>query len=478
MGAALPLGALRAAVTRPKLLVLVVLEQLRSDALDGLLPQFGPNGLKKLLSKSAQFPNCEHLASTFSSSTLATLATGAWPAQHGIVADAWLENNSVTQASAEALLATTLLAQVAAEPKNRAFVIGMTASQASLFAGTSKARLFFRSPRGQVTTLGETPAWLVQFNTAKPIDAAYNSKWMALDARAGAPPLRTLTYDAEHPQEFLNLYNGSPAGQEAQLDLLGTLIEQEKLGQGEGTDVVCLIAGATAVLGYETGGHSPLLRQLLLNLDRNFETLLARLSKTPGDPNFAMVLAGAHGAPPAPEEETRARMAVNGESVAKLVDTALSGASSGRVRRYLYPFLYLNPILTRDPETVRIAAGRVAMEHPAVAGFYTAGGMCSTRGGWETRFRNSFHFKRSGDVMISYKPEYVEYYGEGRGISYGSLYNYDTRVPLYFYGPQFRPGAIETAVQSIDVAPTLARLTGVAEPSSSTGRVLAEAFVA
>jgi len=232
------------------------------------------------------------------------------------------------------------------------------------------------------------------------------------------------------------------------------------------------------VLGYDTGGHSPLLRQLLLNLDRNFETLLARLSKTPGDPNFAMVLAGAHGAPPAPEEETRARMAVNGESVAKLVDTALSGASSGRVRRYLYPFLYLNPILTRDPETVRVAAGRVAMEHPAVAGFYTAGGMCSTRGGWETRFRNSFHFKRSGDVMISYKPEYVEYYGEGRGISYGSLYNYDTRVPLYFYGPQFRPGAIETAVQSIDDAPTLARLTGVAEPSSSTGRVLAEAFVA
>jgi hypothetical protein len=430
--------------------------------------------------RGAHFPDCRHLASTFSASSIATLATGAWPGQHGIVADSWFERagNAVIPASGEALLATTLAAQVAADNRNRTFVIGMNSTQAAMFAGASKVHQYWRNPRGQFATLGEPPAWLAQFNAAKSIENSYNARWLALDARPGAPALRTLTYDPDHPQEFLNLYQGSPFGQEAQFDLLSTLIEQEKLGQGDTTDFVSLIAGATAVLGYETGGRGPLMRQLLLHLDRSLEALLNRLSRAPGEANFSLVVAGAHGAPPAPEDDTRARMAVSGESVAQTVDRALSAASAGRVRRYLYPFLYLDPIITRDPEAVRIAAGRAALEHPAVSGFYTAGGMCSTRGGWETRFRNSFHAKRSGDVMLSYRPEYVEDYGQGRGISYGSLYNYDVRVPLSFYGPQFRAGLYDGPVESVDVASTLARLLGVAEPSSSTGRVLSEALAA
>ena len=97
------------------------------------------------------------------------------------------------------------------------------------------------------------------------------------------------------------------------------------------------------------------------------------------------------------------------------------------------------------PEAVRLAAGRAALEHPAVAGYYTAGGHCSTTTTGGERFRNSFHPQRSGDVMLSYQPEYVEDYGQGRGISYGSLYNYDVRVPLCFYGPQFPAGVFESA---------------------------------
>ena len=71
----------------------------------------------------------------------------------------------------------------------------------------------------------------------------------------------------------------------------------------------------------------------------------------------------------------------------------------------------------------------------------------------------------------------LEDYQQGRGISYGSLYNYDVRVPLFFYGPQFRAGVYDAPVESIDVAPTLARLLGVDQPSSCTGHVLSEAFV-
>jgi arylsulfatase A-like enzyme len=78
--------------------------------------------------------------------------------------------------------------------------------------------------------------------------------------------------------------------------------------------------------------------------------------------------------------------------------------------------------------------------------------------------------------MLSYQPEYVEDYGADRGVSYGSLYNYDACVPLFFFGPPFRAGVLESPVESVDVAPTLARAMGVAAPSTSTGRVLSQAF--
>jgi arylsulfatase A-like enzyme len=89
---------------------------------------------------------------------------------------------------------------------------------------------------------------------------------------------------------------------------------------------------------------------------------------------------------------------------------------------------------------------------------------------------NSFHHRRSGDAMLVYKPGAVEEFANGRGISYGSIYNYDTRVPLVLYGPQFRAAEIEDQIELTDIAPTLARTLGTAMPSSSTGRVLGEAF--
>src|SRR5262249_54070497 len=121
-------------------------------------------------------------------------------------------------------------------------------------------------------------------------------------------------------------------------------------------------------------------------------------------------------------------------------------------------------------------AAQAALQVPGVAGYLTADGDCSQSGEWQRRFRNSFHVQRSGDVMLSYSPGWVEEFGSGRGISYGSLYNYDARVPLILYGAGFRSGTYEEQVEAIDVAPTIARLTGLTYPSSSTGRVLGEAF--
>jgi len=218
------------------------------------------------------------------------------------------------------------------------------------------------------------------------------------------------------------------------------------------------------------------MNQMVLQLDLRIENLWNQLVRAVGENGFNLVVCAAHGAPPEPPKEARARMAVDGETVAQMVESALR--NTGRhLEKYLYPFLYLDRNATAGgAETVRRMAADAALAHPAVEGYYTAGGGCSENDAWRKRFQNSFHAKRSGDVMLSYRPEYVEDFRAGRGISYGSLYNYDAHVPLFFCGPQFFEGVFDTAVEAVDVAPTLARAMGIAEPSSSIGRVLSEAF--
>jgi hypothetical protein len=470
-------GRLLALPPRPKLMVMVLSVGFRPDYIDSAWSQFGTGGFHELLGNGAYFPDCRHLASTFSSSAVATLATGAWPGQHGIVADSWYDRQShaVVPASAKSLLATTLAAQVASESRTRVFVVSMNAAHAGLFAGTPDARLFWMDEQGRFATAGETRDWMSQFNLERPPEAASGARWMAQGAKPEAPPLRTLPLDVTRPRDFIALYRSSPFGQRALFDFAAELIMRERIGQGDTFDFLCVMDGSMEQLGYETGARSPLMRQMTLQLDRRLESLLALLNHSIGEGAFDLVFAGAHGAPDAPAPEARARMAVKGETLAQAIEHGLA-ASGAKVEKYVYPFLYLDAGAGRDAEPVRLLAAQAALEQPAVAGYLTSAGACSALDEWARRFRDSFHPHRSGDVMLSYQPGYVEDYGQNRGVSYGSLYNYDVRVPLCFYGPQFRTGIFEAPVESVDVAPTLARAMGIAPPSTSMGRVLSEAF--
>jgi predicted AlkP superfamily pyrophosphatase or phosphodiesterase len=470
----------------PGLLVLIVAEQFRADYLDRVHRSLSPGGFRRLMDEGAWFPDCRHAASTFTSTGVATVATGAWPQLHGIVADAWYDRaaGEPVPAGPGTLLATTLASQIAAAPRKRVFISGMDPAPAALLQGTAQSNGFFTSPQGEFLARGEAPRWLVEYNRLNPIENLYNAPWLAIGAPPGTPPLRVLAWDGARPEDFYALYRSSPFAQSRQFEFARELIVNEGLGRGETRDFLGIVLGPLGQLGYEVGADSPLVDQLVLHLDRQIEFTLDSLNKSPGSGNYALAFTAAHGAPPAPEAEHRERMAVSGEALAHAIDRALSDRydrPAGRtlwVEKYVYPFLWLrrDALARRDPRELRAAAGRAALAHPAVAGYFTADGDSSHGGEWQRRFRNSFHAVRSGDVMLSYRPGYIEEFGAGRGVSYGSLYNYDIRVPLFLYGPQFRPGVFEEPIEAINVAPTLARLAGVAFPSSSTGRVLGEAL--
>jgi len=482
---------------RPKLFVFLIADQFRQLYLGRIGNLLIQGGFRELMNRGIYYPNCRLDASGFTASGLATLATGAYPDQHGIVADQWYDRrtHALVKPRAELLEATTLADQAAGAghrddapgaPRNRVYALGLTEGTASLLAGHSGGQVFWMNNQGRFTTRGNAPEWLAAQNEARPIEKLHDSKWWAVGASSDLPPLRTLTYDPRRPEEFFALYQASPFCQDAQFALLRTLLAAEKLGQGDAVDFVFLSLGAMALLGYETGADSLLMDQMALQLDGQVQRTLAALNKSPGKGNYNLIFCAAHGAPPSPDPAERSEKAIAGEPLARAINRAISGwldkgpVKNAYVDKYVYPFLYLRLEAVQKTNTplrgVRKLAGEAAVRQPGVAGYYTADGDCSHTGEWRRRFENSFHEIRSGDVMLAYEPGAVEDFGAGRGVSYGSLYNYDTWVPLFLYGPQFGRKQIEREIESVDLAPTVARAARIGTPSSAVGTVLAEAF--
>lgn len=484
-------GRLRALRTRPKLFVFLIAEQFRQVYLDRTARLLETGGFKRLMEQGIYYPDCRLAASSFTASGLATLATGAYPQLHGIVADQWYDHRAgaLAKASGTMLEATTLADEAArlGEDHSRTFCLGLNRDPISVLAGRSAAQLFWMDAQGRFTSRGNGPEWLADYNRDRPIEKLRNEKkWMAVGAGGDIPPLRTLTFDQSRPEEFMTLYRSSPFGQDAQFELLRELIANERLGQGDTLDFVFASLGSMALLGYETGSDSPLMTQMVLQLDRQLKTTLEMLDRTPGANGYNLIFAAAHGAPPQPKADMRKQKAVDGEGLAQAINKGLSAwidkgtVKNVYVEKYIYPFLYLklDALLKQNvaPRTARKVAAEVALRQPGVAGYYTADGECTHSGEWRRRFENSFCELRSGDVMLSYDQETVEEFGARRGISYGSFYNYDTRVPLFLYGPQFGAQVIERGIEAVDLAPTVARAAGLSVPSSATGAVLGEAF--
>ena len=146
------------------------------------------------------------------------------------------------------------------------------------------------------------------------------------------------------------------------------------MGKGDRLEVVCLIAGSMAQLGYETGARGPLMQQMTLHLDRAHRSAAgAACEDRRATARSTWRWSGAHGAPPAPAPESRERMAVHGEQVAQAVERALAASGSGHVEKYVYPFLYLNTDGFRDPEPIREAAARAALAASRGGGLFHRG---------------------------------------------------------------------------------------------------------
>jgi predicted AlkP superfamily pyrophosphatase or phosphodiesterase len=489
------------AANKPKLILLVVIDQFRYDYLLHFNDQY-TGGLNRLLIQGAVFENAnlEHYPAVTAIGH-ATVLTGATPALSGIMGNDWYDREShkrVTSISDETekvlggsgsgasprrLLVSTIGDELKMVHPESTHVIGISLKDRSAIlpgGHMANAAYWYDTKTGNFVSstyyFPELPAWVKAFDASRPSDKFAGSGWLISEA-----PSRSKRLPAAPGPELYSAIFGSPYGNELLEAFAEKAIAAENLGQHDSTDLLSVSFSSNDVVGHSFGPDSPEVRDISIRIDRLLEKLFAYLDQRIGMQNVIVVLTSDHGVSPLPENLTKWNMPGGRMTTADLfgpIKSALD-AKFGKGEWILdtagtSPYLNLDLIREKglDEAEVRRVAAKAAAAVPHVLRVYTGDQLqlgAVPNDPISTRVIRSFNSKRSGDLEILLEPYWIR---SAEGTTHGTPYSYDTHVPLVFMGPWVRPGHYFQNVALNDIAPTLATILGVETPNGSAGKVL------
>jgi predicted AlkP superfamily pyrophosphatase or phosphodiesterase len=267
------------------------------------------------------------------------------------------------------------------------------------------------------------------------------------------------------------------------LEFARAAIAGEGLGQDDAPDILIVSLSGHDYVNHAFSAESRLSHDHLLRLDRLLQDFLADLDANVGPYNYVAMLTADHGFMPAPEYSAQLGLAsgrINGAQALGRVNAGLETRfGPGKWVSASGASLLLNRQLIAqkqvDANAMAEAARNLLLAEPGVAAAYTRSELLSgSRAGapFFEPMRNSWHPDVSGEVQFVLKP-YWMFESSSNVTTHGSPYPYDTNVPILMYGPRWmQHSRVESRVDVVDIAPTVARLLGVPAPAASEGKPL------
>lgn len=498
----------------PKLIVVIVIDQFRGDYLERYRDQFGEGGFRTFLDHGAYFPNCFfNYANTRTAPGHATLYTGAYSNGHGIASNEWWDpkkkrmvtsvdddstrmvgvSGAQAGASPHNLLSDTLgdELKLATQGKARVFGVSMKDRAAILPAGFSGDGAYWIEPKtGTWITSSyyrETlPRWAQDFNSTQPAKY-WDRDWKDSQGAVLRSTAHRKTSNGSD-ESFYEVIGSTGFANEYEFEFAKQLMVNENVGRGPATDLLSISLSANDILGHQAGPDTPEMRQMALDLDHQLADFFSFVGHQIGLANVWIALSADHGISSLPDAVKKLRIPAANVGAAKLADQinkALAAKfSPGRAAAYVrldYPLAWLDPdafaaahVREEDAEK---AVGE-AMKQAGLQDYFTKsqlaeGAVPNTAVGH--KYLNSYSPEGSWFVM---GVPGIFSVGGTEGTDHTSPYNYDTHVPLAFYGVPFHAGTYRENAEPVDLAPTLASLLGINPPTHSVGRVLTEAIEA
>ncbi len=513
-----------APAVQPKLVVAILVDQLRYDYLERFHDQFAPRGLRLLTDKGAflTFAHYNYLP-TITGPGHASFLSGSTPAIHGIISNDWFDKltrktvNCVSDPDVEGVGATGAVGK--RSPRNfigdnladelrlryQSKVVGISHKDrgAILPAGKKPTGAYwFDSASGCFITstyyMKELPAWVTAFNERK-LPASYvGQTWKRLlDPKAYAWPDDAPgegTLSGEKAPVFDHTINPSaggfenivptPFGNQLLAAFALAAIEGEHLGTGPQPDMLTISFSSIDAAGHRFGPYSQEVQDMTLRLDRELDSLFSQLDKKFGLANVTIMLTADHGVMPTPEfaaeQGLDAQRVDTVPLVAELMDKLNERFGPGRyllTPRIVDGNLYFNHDVLREkqlsPEDVAGFIREWAISTGKFHAAYSRAQLLDGRapGPFGQRAFLGFNAERSGDVLLMFKPFAISSGGKS-GTTHGAAFSYDTHIPVMFFGAGFKPGRYADEFNITDIAPTLCAALRMNEPAGSIGKPL------
>lgn len=509
--------------TKPKIVIGIVVDQMRWDYLYRYADKYTSTGFKRLQTGY----NCENThipyVPTYTAPGHTCIYTGSVPSIHGIIGNDWYDreakqvvtnvgdtnyhtvgaNGPEGMVSPNRMLATTITDELRVATNFRSKVIGISAKDrgAILPAGhAANAAYFFDGNSGNFVTssyyMDSLPAWANAFN-AKKLPAAYvKDNWktvLELNKYAEStdddedyekpfgkekkPVFPHMVYDevVSHPGALI----ATPWGNTLVFDFAKATLLGEKMGMSGHTDFLAMSCSSTDYIGHTFGPNSVETEDCYIRFDRDLSDFLFWLDKQYGAGNYTVFLSADHGASHSSGFNQKHRLlsgVYKNDTLIKYCNDYLKSKynQDNLVERVTNMQLYLDhtklTAANLDLTTVKKTLIEYLLMQKNVAKAFdlAALGAEPLEKDYKEMFINGYYPKRSGDVQVVYEPGYLE--GYTKGTTHGTVYSYDTHIPLLWYGWGIKKGYDYSPTYMTDIAATLAALLHIQEPSGCVGK--------
>lgn len=525
---------------RPRLVVLLVIDQFRCDLLTRFETHYGAGGFRRLLDQGAFFANAYYsFGATATAAGHATLGSGRLPRDHGVVSNEWFPPEGGDKRVAVADPQTRLVGIPGAsdgrgrsprvfqghalgdqlrlsDARSRAYGIALKDRAAILPVGPSADGAFWYDSRsGAIVSSSyygsELPPELRQFNDERWVNRFAGSAWEPLlppEAYAGThavgedwvPIFAAYGHRFPHPLPgpreqpaagYYSLVEATPFGNDIVLEAAQRLIRGQKLGQGPAVDLISIGFSSNDIVGHYFGPESPEVLDITVRSDRQLADLLGFLDQTVGVGAYLLALTADHGVTSSPHLTRNLNVPadfIDFRKLATLLNEKLNrqlgraASSDPLVLGTEVPWLFCSSEFKQIDAQQQGALSRTVVETlrgtTGIADVYTAAELAGPPPSRDDRERWL--------AWRSYHPQrggsfyllVAPYYYEvdDKIAGHSMGFTHDRHVPIVMLGPGVRAGRYFTPADPLDIVPTIAALLGVEPPLGAAGRILHEAL--
>jgi predicted AlkP superfamily pyrophosphatase or phosphodiesterase len=515
-------------VDRPKLVVGLVIDQMKWDYLYRYYDRYSNGGFKRLVNDGFSAENTYiSYTPTYTACGHASVYTGSVPSINGIIGNNWFdpklgrdvyctEDNDMQtvgstsdagKMSPKNMLSNSITDELKLATNFKSKVIGISMKDrgAILPAGHSAdGAYWYDGATGNWITSTyyrkDLPAWVNTYNNSKESDKFMSKDWTTLY------PIETYTQSSTDDHIYEGRFKGAtsssfphvlknavgkdfglirstPFGNTMTLDLAKIAIEAEEMGKDDITDFLAVSCSSTDYVGHQFGPNSIEAEDMYLRLDRDLEAFFNYLDKTVGKGNYLLFLTADHGAIQVPGYLVENKIPAGNINSRQLLkdlnaliekDFGVKNAASSLMNNQVVFDKAVIKAGKGDYNAIKAATMEFLRYQEGIMDAIDLSNLNNTTLPAEIKNRvaNGYNAQRSGDVYFLLKPNWFD--GGKTGTSHGTWYAYDSHIPLVFMGWNVKPGKTNKNYYMSDIASTVAAMLRIQMPNGNIGEPITE----